>query len=100
MRSLALLFIFAALTAAPPAAAFTCTLSPDKTSVVVKTSNPNSQPTSCTVTCRFAVPEGTASISCTQTIPAGAKDWYVCVRPAAGKNYGAPVGGDETCAKP
>ena len=44
------------LAAASPAAAFTCTLSPDKTSVIVKTSNPNLQPASCTVTCRFAVP--------------------------------------------
>jgi hypothetical protein len=88
------------LAAASPAAAFTCKLSPDGTSVIVKTSNPNTQPASCTVTCRFAVPGGTASITCTRTIPAGAKDWYVCIRPAAGKNYGAPAGGDETCAKP
>jgi hypothetical protein len=88
------------LAATSPAAAFTCTLSPDKTSVIVKTSNPNSQPASCTVTCRFAVPGGTASITCTQTIPAGPKDWYVCIRPAAGKNYGAPAGGEEKCAKP
>ena len=88
------------LAAASQAPAFTCTLSPDKTSVIGKTSNPNLQPASCTVTCRFAVPEGTASITCTQTIPAGAKDWYVCIRPAAGKNYGAAAGGDETCAKP
>ena len=65
----------------------------------MKTSNPNSQPASCTVTCRFAVPEGTASITCTQIIPAGAKDWSVLI-PAAGKNYGAPADGDETCAKP
>jgi hypothetical protein len=42
----------------------------------------------------------TADITCTQTIPPGAKDWYVCIRPAAGKNYGALAGGDEKCAKP
>jgi hypothetical protein len=44
--------------------------------------------------------QGTADITCTQTIPPGAKDWYVCIRPAAGKNYGAVAGGDEKCAKP
>ena len=100
MRGSVFPLVFVTLAAASPAAAFTCALSPDKTSVIVKTSNPNSQPASRTVTCRFAVPEGTASITCTQIIPAGAKDWYVCIRPAAGKNYGAPADGDETCAKP
>jgi hypothetical protein len=94
MRGSVFPLVFVTLAAASPAAAFTCALSPDKTC------NPNSQPASCTVTCRFAVPEGTASITCTEIIPAGAKDWYVWIRPAAGKNYGAPAGGDETCAKP
>jgi hypothetical protein len=100
MRGFVCPLIVMTLAAASPAAAFTCKLSPDGTSVIVKTSNHNTQPASCTVTCRFAVPGGTASITCTQTIPAGAKDWYVCIRPAAGKNCGAPAGGDETCAKP
>ena len=100
MRGYVFPLIFMTLAAASPAVAFTCTLSPDKTSVILKTSNPNSQAASCTVTCRFAVPEGTASITCTQTIPAGAKDWYVCIRPATGKSYGAPAGGEEKCAKP
>jgi hypothetical protein len=100
MRGFVCPLIVMTLAAASPAAAFTCKLSPDGTSVIVKTSNHNTQPASCTVTCRFAVPGGTASITCTQTIPAGATDWYVCIRPAAGKNYGAPAGGDETCAKP
>jgi hypothetical protein len=100
MRGFVCPLIVMTLAAASPAAAFTCKLSPDGTSVIVKTSNHNTQPASCTVTCRFAVPGGTASITCTQTIPAGAKDWYVCIRTAAGKNCGAPAGGDETCAKP
>jgi hypothetical protein len=92
MPGLVFPLIFATLAAASPATAFKCTLSPDKTSVIVKTSNPNPEPALCTVTCRFTVPEGTASVTCTQTIPPGAKDWYVCTRPAAGKNYGAPAG--------
>ena len=74
MRGFISPLIFMLLAAASPAAAFTCALSPDKMSVIVKTSNRNPQPASCTVTCRFAVPEGTASVTCTQTIPAGAKD--------------------------
>jgi len=100
VRGVVFSLVVLTLAAASPAAAFTCKLSPDGTSVIVKTSNPNPQPVSCTVTCRFAVPQGTADITCTQTIPPGAKDWYVCIRPAAGKNYGALAGGDEKCAKP
>ena len=100
MRGAVFPLVALTLAAASPAAAFTCKLSPDGTSVIVKTSNPTPQPVSCTVTCRFAVAEGTADIICTQTIPPGAKDWYVCIRPAAGKNYGALAGGDEKCAKP
>jgi hypothetical protein len=95
VRGVVFSLVVLTLAAASPAAAFTCKLSPDGTSVIVKTGNPNS-----TVTCRFAVPQGTADITCTQTIPPGAKDWYVCIRPAAGKNYGAVAGGDEKCAKP
>lgn len=88
------------LLAASPAAAYVCKLSPDGTSVIVKTSNANPQPMLCTVTCRFKVPEGIATVTCTQTIPAGVAEWYVCLRPAAGKNYGDPDGGEENCVKP
>ena len=31
---------------------------------------------------------------------ASAKDWYVCIRPAAGKSYGNLDSGSENCAKP
>jgi len=89
-----------ALLAASSAAAFTCKLSPDGSSVIVKTSNPNPQPAQCTVSCRFKTPDGVATVTCTQTIPAGATDWYVCLRAAAGKNYGDVDGGDENCSKP
>jgi hypothetical protein len=100
MRQLAATAAFFMLAATPAAQAFTCKLSPDGTSVIVKTGNPYPQPTSCTVNCRFKVPGGVETISCTQKIPGGAADWYVCLRPAAGKNYGALDGGDENCVKP
>jgi hypothetical protein len=93
----AVLFVLAATSAA---SAFTCKLSPDGTSLIVKTGNPYPNEASCTVNCRFAVPGGIETVSCTQKIPGGAADWYVCVRPAAGKNYGALAGGDENCVKP
>jgi hypothetical protein len=81
------------LLAAQPAAAVTCKLSPRGDSLLIKTSNPSAAPKTCTVTCRFAL----ARFSCTQNIPAGAKDWYVCVRPTRGKNLGALQGGSEVC---
>jgi hypothetical protein len=68
--------------------------------VIVKTSNPGPQPVQCTVTCRFKVPDGVDAITCTQTIPAGAAEWYLCLRPAAGKNYDALGGGEENRVKP
>ena len=48
MRGVVFPLVVLTLAAASPAAAFTCTLSPDGTSVIVKTGNPNSQPVSCT----------------------------------------------------
>ena len=82
------------------AAAFTCALSPDKSAVIVKVTNPYAQQSACTVTCNFTTPRGIESLTCTQTVPGGAKDWYVCIRPAAGKSYGDLDSGSETCAKP
>ena len=79
--------------AAPPAAAYTCTVAPRGDAVIIKTDNPGAAPKICTVTCRFAL----ASFSCTQSIPAGAKNWYVCLRPTRGKSLGALQGGSETC---
>ena len=84
---------------APPAAAYTCTISPKGDAVIVKTDNPDMEPTTCTVTCRFAVPGGTATVNCTQNIPGGAKAWYVCLRPTGGKPYKFESG-SESCTKP
>ncbi|HEY6025020.1 MAG TPA: hypothetical protein VIV34_12690 [Pseudolabrys sp.] len=61
----------------------TCRLSDDKRSVTVLVSNPYAQETSCTVNCHIRFPgEGIRidSISCTKTVPAGAKDFELCSR--------------------
>ncbi len=90
---LSVLLAAAWFAAAQPAAAYTCTVSPHGDSVIIKTNNPSAAPKTCTVTCRFAL----ARISCTQNIPAGARNWYVCLRPTRGKNLGALQGGAENC---
>jgi hypothetical protein len=83
----------ASLAGAQPAAAYRCALSPKGDAVIVKTDNPGGAPKTCTVTCRFT----TVSFSCTQNIPAGARNWYVCLRPTGGKALGALQGGGEIC---
>jgi hypothetical protein len=91
----------AVVAAAPyPASAYTCRLSPSGDSIIVKTGNTGIADLSCTVTCRFTTPQGPLAVTCTQTIPAGTPDWYVCVRPTGGKSVGALEGGEEKCAKP
>jgi hypothetical protein len=82
------------------AAAYTCRVSPAGDSIIVKTGNSGISDVSCTVTCRFATPQGPLAVTCTQTIPAGAPDWYVCVRPTGGKSVGALEGGEEKCGNP
>jgi hypothetical protein len=95
------LFCCALIPAAPDvAAAYTCRLSPSGDSIIVKTGNTGIADLSCTVTCRFSTPQGPFAVTCTQTIPAGTPDWYVCVRPTRGKSVGALEGGEEKCAKP
>jgi hypothetical protein len=80
---------------APCATAYTCTISPKGDAVIVKTDNPGAEPLTCTVTCRFAA----ATFNCTQTIPAGARNWYVCLRPTHGKNIGQLQDGSEACKR-
>jgi hypothetical protein len=83
---------------AVPAAAFSCTVSPDQSTVIVRTSNPAPRPRVCTVDCRFETSDGPLVMSCTQLIPGGAKDWYVCVRATGGKALRvSPDGGSEQC---
>jgi hypothetical protein len=100
MRPFILTLLFILLAVADRAAAFICTLSPDKSTVIVKVSNPYAQQTACTVTCNFITPDGIKSVTCTQTVPGGAKDWYVCIHPAAGKSYSNLDSGSENCTKP
>ena len=83
----------ACLAGAQPAAAYTCTVAPHGDAVIIQTDNPGAVPKTCTVTCRFAL----ASFSCTQSVPAGARNWYVCMRPARGKSLGALQGGNDNC---
>jgi hypothetical protein len=85
------------LNAAPlPALAYSCSLSPARDAVIVKAHNPSAHPMTCKVDCVFTTPDGPATISCSQQIPAGAKGWYVCLRPTGGKAM-AFSGGSETC---
>jgi hypothetical protein len=55
----------AACLSAQSAAAYTCTISPKGDAVTVKTGNPYAQSTTCTATCRFKVPDGIATVTCT-----------------------------------
>jgi hypothetical protein len=64
-----------------PAQAYTCAVSPAKDSIIIKTDNPSNNPVTCRVDCTFKSADGPVKLSCAQQIPAGAKGWYVCVRP-------------------
>ncbi len=68
-----------------PASAYTCTISPAKDSVIIKTDNAASHAVTCKVDCTFKSADGPVTMSCSQQIPAGAKGWYVCLRPTGGK---------------
>jgi hypothetical protein len=85
------------LNAAPlPALAYSCALSPARDAVMVKTDNPSGHPVTCKVDCVFTTPDGPATISCSQQIPAGARGWYVCLRPTGGKAFEF-ASGSESC---
>ena len=78
--------LVALLVAVPlPAQAYSCVLSPAKDSIIVKTDNASNHSVTCKVECTFKASDGPVTISCSQQIPAGAKGWYVCVRPTGGK---------------
>ena len=49
---------------------------------------------------RFTTPQGPPfDVTCTQTIPANTRDWFVCIRPTAGKSVGTFEGGEEKCVR-
>ncbi len=79
-----------------PAFAYSCAMSPAKDAVIVKTDNASDRAVTCKVDCTFKAAEGPVTISCAQQIPAGAKNWYVCLRPIGGKALEF-VGGSESC---
>jgi len=64
-----------------PAHAYSCAVSPAKDSIIIKTDNATDHPVTCRVDCTFKAADGPVKLSCAQQIPAGAKGWYVCVRP-------------------
>jgi hypothetical protein len=76
-----LLLLGALLATPPPAQAYSCAVSPAKDSIIIKTDNPSNNPVTCRVDCTFKAADGPVKLSCAQQIPAGAKGWYVCVRP-------------------
>ena len=80
--------------------AYSCAMSPARDAAIIKTDNSRDREATCKVECVFAGQDGPVTISCTQKIPAGAKNWYVCLRPTGGKAYGQLEGGSESCAKP
>lgn len=96
MRLTTVLTILVGTTAALPAWAYSCAVSPAKDAVIVKTDNESARPVTCKVECRFTTPAGTATVSCSQQIPAGAKGWYVCLRPIEGQ-AAQFAGGSESC---
>ncbi len=97
MHSVATFACMVGLVAAPlPALAYSCALSPAKDAVIVKTDNASDRAVSCKVDCQFTSPQGPVTISCTQSIPANSKGWYVCLRPTGGKVLEI-TGGSESC---
>ena len=96
MRWMVLIVVAAATLAPLPASAYSCAVSPAKDTVIVKTDNSGDRGMTCTVECMFKAPDGPFKVSCSQQIPAGAKGWYVCLRPTGGKALEF-VGGSESC---
>jgi hypothetical protein len=79
--AIAALSAFLLLPVAHAADLHTCKPTADRRSGTVLVSNPYAQETSCTVNCHITFPgEGIniASISCTKTVPGGAKDFELC----------------------
>ena len=90
----------AALTIAvaqPAAASYSCTVTPDGKSVVVKVSNPDPFQKSCSINCHFKFPGGSASVSCSKTVPANVTDWEMCVKSTGDDKYTLREGEEDCC---
>jgi hypothetical protein len=97
------LILLSSLGAAQAANIHACRISPDKRSVTVLVSNPYAQETHCTVNCHIALPgDGVASISCTKTVPGGARDFELCTRARSDNRDYAKLhdAGNAECVKP
>src|SRR5262245_25421086 len=93
------------LAAAHAADLHTCKLSADRRSVTVLVSNPYQQETHCTVNCHVTFPgEGIniVSITCTKTVPGGAKDFELCSRTRHNNRVFVKLAdaGNSECVKP
>lgn len=97
-----ILILLSSLGAAQAADIHACQIAPDKRSVSVLVSNPYAKETHCTVNCHFAMAGGgIASVSCTKTVPADAKDFVMCTRTSSDKGYAKlHDSGDADCVKP
>ena len=71
---------------------------PARFNVVVKVTNPDNFVKSCIINCQFRMPGGSASISCSNSVPANAKDHELCVKSTGGDKYTFKEG-DEQCWK-
>jgi hypothetical protein len=96
MIRLLYLILLLTIAASLPAAAYTCALSPAKDAVIIKTDNATDHPVTCKVDCTFRTEAAPVNVSCAQQVPAGAKGWYVCLRPTGGKVLEF-VEGHESC---
>ena len=84
--------------AQPASASYTCGISADGQNVIVKVSNPDPFKKSCTVNCQFKMPGGSASVGCSNTVPANAQDYELCKKSTDGDKYTFREG-DENCVK-
>ena len=88
----------AIVTAQPAAAAYSCAPSADGKSIIVRVTNADDFKKSCSINCHFKIPGGSASVSCSKTVPASVKDWEMCVRSTGGDKYTFREG-SEDCVK-
>ena len=80
---------------------FTCTIQPDGKTIRVAISNLFDRETSCQVNCQFSTQrKGTSlQLSCTNTVPAGAKDVQLCARDSEKETPVKMAGGDGDCVR-
>ena len=78
-----------------------CTLGADKKTVTVTARNPYSQVMACEVNCNMAIPDGLATVVCVKPVPAGAKDFVMCIHVATeGHSYTRVKDADVNCPDP